>query len=225
MQIPSYLSSRRAYSVSPKNGPQKLNQRNNVPETQSHIPKILIGGLALGSALGAAYYYGALDEYIGKQQQSIREYTNAGIGEKATETSPEKKDVFNQASGVKQDIETLPEPHVVEESTRNEEEKSFKVKDDKVETPENVDRVEERDIPNAPQISSSSDDEIGKLAEKSYILKGPEVETDEPEHKSVESTATFTSADNASIDIEGKPVEREQTGSQDIKEVKFGFCE
>ncbi|KAH6792925.1 hypothetical protein C2S52_003402 [Perilla frutescens var. hirtella] len=91
MKIPSHLSSRRAFSVSQKNGPQKLDLGSNASEPQSHVPKVLIGGIALGSALMGAYYYGANDEYIGKHQQSIREYTNASIGDKSMEASRDQK--------------------------------------------------------------------------------------------------------------------------------------
>lgn len=232
-QIPSYLSSRRAFSVSQKNGPKKLDSGSNAPEPQSRVPKFLTGGIALGSALLAAYYYGALDEYIGKQQQSIREYTNAGIGDKGMEASPEQKDSYNQAnelskvisenipgeSGIsspnadhaKQDTEaqTEAEPRVLQDSVRTEEEKSFQEKDITVETPENDGHVKGGDIPNVPQNSISSDDKTGKPAEENFDLIGPEVEA-EPD---------FTSAGNTSAEIEIESVQREQTTTQDIQEV------
>ncbi|KAH6784407.1 hypothetical protein C2S52_009366 [Perilla frutescens var. hirtella] len=235
-QIPSYLSSRRAFSVSQKNGPQKLDLGSNAPEPQSRVPKVLIGGIALGSALLGAYYYGAIDEYIGKQQQSIREYTNAGIGDKGMEVSRDQKDAYNQASelskkiagnsseesGVsshnadhaKQDTETQPESRVLEDSIRTEEEKSLQGKDITVETPENVGHVEGRDISNVPQNSISSDDKTGKPAGESFDLKSPGVEADEQHHKAIETTPSFTSAKN-----EIQPVQREKTTTQDIQEV------
>ncbi|KAH6803859.1 hypothetical protein C2S51_032106 [Perilla frutescens var. frutescens] len=235
-QIPSYLSSRRAFSVSQKNGPQKLDLGSNAPEPQSRVPKVLIGGIALGSALLGAYYYGAIDEYIGKQQQSIREYTNAGIGDKGMEASRDQKDAYNQASelskkiagnsseesGVsshnadhaKQDTETEPELRVLEDSIRTEEEKSLQGKDITVETPENVGHVEGRDISNVPQNNISSDDKTGKPAGESFDLQSPGVEADEQQHKAIETTLSFTSAKN-----EIQTVQREQTTTQDIQEV------
>lgn len=249
MQIPSYLSSRREFSVSPKNGPQKLNSGSKAPEPQGRVPKILVGGLALGSFLVAAYYYGALDEYIGKQQQSIREYTNAGVGDKATEATLEQNDTVISGSSLgqsgessplsdhaKQDTEIHPEPRVLNDSISTEEEKSFQEKvstteEDKsfqekvatVETPVNVDHVEWRDIPNVPQSSSSSDDETVKPAEESPDLKGSGMGADEPQHTAIETTTTSTSADNTSSDTEMKSGQMEQTTTDDIQEVKFEF--
>lgn len=240
-QIPSYLSSRRAFSVSQKNGPQKLDSGSNAPEPQSHVPKILTGGLALGSVLLAAYYYGALDEYIGKQQQSIRDYTDTGITGKGMEASPKQKDAYNQASGLsktisgnsseesgassvdadhaKQDTETHPEPRVPEDSIRTEEE-IIREKDATVETPENVGHVEGRDIPNIPHSSTSSDDETVRPAEESFDLKGPIlVEADEQQHNAIETTPIFTSADNISAEIEINSAQGDQTTTQDIQEV------
>lgn len=252
MQIPSYLSSRRAFSVSQKNGPQKLDSGSNAPEPQSRVPKILTGGLALGSVLLAAYYYGALDEYIGKQQQSIRDYTDTGITGKGMEASPEQKDAYNQASGLsktisgnsseesgalsvdadhaKQDTETHPEPRVPEDSIRTEEE-IIREKDATVETPENVGHVEGRDIPNIPHSSTSSDDETVRPAEESFDLKGPIlVEADEQQHNAIETTPIFTSADNISAEIEINSAQGDQSTTQDIQEVnlvsvaRLNFC-
>ncbi|KAL1569603.1 hypothetical protein AAHA92_01066 [Salvia divinorum] len=240
-QIPSYLSSRREFSVSPKNGPKKLDPGSNTPEPQSRAPKILTGGLALGSVLLAAYYYGALDEYIGKQKESIREYTNVGIGDKATEAFPGQKGTYNPASGMrtvisenssrqsgessplvnhaKQDAETHVEPHVPGDLMRTEEEKSFQEKLATIETPLDVDHVERRDIPNIPQSSSLSGDETGKPAEENVDLKGLGLEADEPEHKEIETTTTFTSADNISADSVVTSVQSEPTTTDDIQEV------
>lgn len=251
MQIPSYLSSRRAFSVSQKNGPQKLDSGSNAPEPQSRVPKILTGGLALGSVLLAAYYYGALDDYIGKQQQSIRDYTNTGITDKDMKVSPEQKDAYNQASGLsetisgnsseesgassvvadnaKQDTETRPEPLVPEDSIRTEE-KIIQEKDATVETPESVGHVEGSDIPNIPHSSTSSDDETVRPAEESFNLKGPIVEADEQQHNAIETTPIFTSADNTSAEIEINSAQRDQTTTQDIQEVnlvsvaRLNFC-
>ncbi|XP_042025495.1 uncharacterized protein LOC121772445 isoform X1 [Salvia splendens] len=239
-QIPSYLSSRREFSVSPKNGPKKLDP-GSTPEPQSRVPKILTGGLALGSVLLAAYYYGALDEYIGKQKESIREYTNTGIGDKATEAFPGQKDTYNPASGMitvipdntsrqsgesspivdhgKQDAETHAEPHVPGDSMRTEEEKSFQEKLAKVETLLNADHVESSDIPNVPQSSSLSGDGTSKPAEESVDLKGLGLGADEPEHKEIETTTTFTSADNTSADSVVTSVQSEPTTTDDIQEV------
>ncbi|XP_057783753.1 MICOS complex subunit MIC60, mitochondrial-like isoform X1 [Salvia miltiorrhiza] len=237
-QIPSYLSSRRAFSVSQKNGPKKLDPGSNVPEPQSRVPKILAGGLALGSVLLAAYYYGALDEYIGRQKESIREYTNAGIGDKATEAFPGQKGTYNQPSGfstiisgsssgqsgesstlvdhAKQDTET----HA--DSIKTEEDKSFQEKVATVQTPVNVDHVERRDIPSVPQSSFSSDDETGKPAEESFDLKGGGLGADEPQHKAIETTTTVTSAENTFPDTEIKSVQREPTTTDNIQEVVQG---
>lgn len=239
-QIPSYLSSRRAFSVSQKNGPQKLDSGSNAPEPQSRVPKILTGGLALGSVLLAAYYYGALDDYIEKQQQSIRDYTNTGITDKGMEVSPEQKDAYNQASGLsetisgnsseesgassvvadnaKQNTETHPEPLVPEDSIRTEE-KIIQEKDATVETPESVGHVEGGDIPNILHSSTSSDDETVRPAEESFDLKGPIVEADEQQHNAIETTPIFTSADNTSVEIEINSAQRDQTTTQDIQEV------
>ncbi|XP_051127352.1 actin cytoskeleton-regulatory complex protein PAN1 [Andrographis paniculata] len=96
-QIPSYLSSRRAFSVSQKTGPHKPGLGNNTPEQQSSFPKILTGGLALGSVFFAAYYYGLLDRYLGNLQPSISE-TKHQIEDNRTQKLSEQQNLDHQTS-------------------------------------------------------------------------------------------------------------------------------
>ncbi|KAI3451113.1 hypothetical protein Pfo_007778 [Paulownia fortunei] len=242
-QIPSYLSSRRAYSVSQKNEPQKPDSGSNASEPQSHLPKILTGGLALGSVFLAAYYYGVLDNYLGKEQQSISEYPKARNDDINTQTSSGQRNAHHQASelsetivgnssqesdvsssdadNAKQDIEPHSELSVPEDSIRTQEDKNFQAKDMPVLTPQNVDHVEGRDVPNVPQSSMSSDDVTSKPAEESFdVSRG--VKPVEEQDKAIEITPTFTSADKTPADVEIKSVVRDQTTTQDMQGVVQG---
>ncbi|KAK6150458.1 hypothetical protein DH2020_015390 [Rehmannia glutinosa] len=243
-RIPSYLSSRREFSVSQRSEPHKPDSGNSVHEPQSRIPKILTGGVALGSVFLAAYYYGFLDSYLGKKQQSISEYTKARIGDNNTQTSPEQPNAHHQASELsetitgnssqepdvsssdadhaKQDVETHSELSAPENSVRTEEDKNFQAKDMAVQTAENVDRVVGGDVPNVPQSSMSLDDVNSKPAEESFDLKSPGVKPDEEQVKAIEITPTVTSADKVAAKIEFKSVPKEQTTTQDMQEVVQG---
>ncbi|KAL3630189.1 hypothetical protein CASFOL_023173 [Castilleja foliolosa] len=239
-QIPTYLSSRRAFSVSPKNEPRKPGSGNNVNEPQSRVPKILTGGLALGSAfLAACYYYGFLDSYLGKNLQSISEYSKGQLSDSNTQTSPEQPKP-HQASEViagnssqeldasnsdkenaKQDVETHSELSVPKNSISTEEDNNFVAKDIAVQTPENVNSVEGTDESNVPQNSVSLDDVISKPVEESIDLKSSLVKHDEEPVKAIEIAPTVTSEDKTP-DIEIKSVPREQTTIQDMQEVVQG---
>ncbi|GFP89235.1 micos complex subunit mic60 [Phtheirospermum japonicum] len=226
LQIPSYLSSRRAFSVSPKNEPHKPDSGNNVNEPQSRVPNILTRGLALGSVFLAAYYYGFLDNNLGKNLQSISEYTKARLGDNNTQTSP-KQPKLHQASEIiagnssqeldvsssntenaKQDVETHSELSVSKNSITTEEDKDIVAKDIAVQSPENVNSVEGTDESNVPQNSVSLDDVISK--------------PDEELVKAIEIVPTITSEDKTPADIEIQSVPREQTTIHDMQEVVQG---
>ncbi|KAL8476107.1 hypothetical protein ACS0TY_028684 [Phlomoides rotata] len=234
-QIPSYLSSRRAFSVSQNKGPQKLDPGSSAHEPQSRIPKILVGGFALGSVLLVAYYNGVLDSYIGKQQQSIGQYTKAGIGDKNREALPERQNFNHQSRGVsetnsseeshvsssgadivKQDTGTHSKVSVPENSVRTEKDESFQATDATTAAQESVDG---KDVPTVPQTSMSSVDLTGKPAQESLDLKDPGAKLDEQQHKTIDTTQTFTSAGRTPSEIEIGPVPREQTTAQDMQEV------
>ncbi|KAK4381411.1 hypothetical protein Sango_2970500 [Sesamum angolense] len=206
VQIPSYLSSRRPFSVSPKNEPIKPDSGGGAPEPQSRLPKVLAGGLALGSVFLAAYYYGALDRYVGKEQQRMSKYTNAWTGDKNTETPPEQQNAYLQARELseavagnspqgsdesssdvdhaRQDVQTHSQLNVPEESIRTGEDKGYQAKDMAVLAPQNVDHVEGGDLPNVPQSSMPSDDVTSKPAEQSFDLKSPQAVQDDSIEKS-----------------------------------------
>ncbi|KAK4417151.1 hypothetical protein Salat_2540700 [Sesamum alatum] len=242
-QIPSYLSSRRAFSVSQKNEPIKPDSGGGAPEPQSRLPKVLAGGFALGSVFVAAYYYGVLDRYLGKEQQSMSKYTNVWPGDKNTETPPEQQNAHLQARELseafagnspqgsdvsssdadhaRQDVQTHSELNVPEESIRTGEDKGYQAKDMAVLAPENVDHVEGGDLPNVPQSSMSSDDVTSKPAEQSFDLKSPKVKPDDEQNKAIESTPIFTAEDKTPAEIDTKPlgpVPTEQTTTQDMQE-------
>ncbi|KAL0344350.1 UNVERIFIED_CONTAM: hypothetical protein Sangu_1322400, partial [Sesamum angustifolium] len=241
--IPSYLSSRRAFSVSPKNEPIKPDSGGGAPEPQSRLPKVLAGGLALGSVFLAAYYYGALDRYVGKEQQSMSKYTNAWTGDINTETPPEQQNAYLQARELseavagnspqgsdesssdadhaRQDVQPHSQLNVPEESIRTGEDKGYQAKDMAVLAPQNVDHAEGGDLPNVPQSSMPSDDVTSKPAEQSFDLKSPQVKADDEQNKATESTPIFTAADKTPVEIDTKPVgpvPTEQTTTQDMQE-------
>ncbi|KAL6552185.1 hypothetical protein OROGR_008339 [Orobanche gracilis] len=225
-QIPSYLSSRRAFSVSPKNGRHKPASGNSVTEPNSQMPKILTGGLAFGSVFLAAYYYGFLD--------SISECIKSGLGNNSMHTFPEQSKSHqaseetttgnnSQESDVsssdtecaKQDVETHSEINVPENSIITEEDKNFQ-------TPENVNRFEGTDLSNVPQGSLSLDDVTGKPADGSIDLKSTGVKPDEVLVKAIDITPNANLEDKTRADIDITPVPREQTTIQDTQEVVQG---
>lgn len=69
-----------------------------------------------------------------------------------------------------------------------------------------------------------SDDITGKPAEESVDLKEPEAKLDEQQHKPIEPAQTFTSAGKTPSEIDIERVPMEQTSTQDMQEVKHGFC-
>lgn len=69
-QIPSYLSSRKDFSVaSQKNAPQGSGATGKPSEPESNLSKAVIGSVALGAAVIIAYQTGYLDRFLVKEQQ------------------------------------------------------------------------------------------------------------------------------------------------------------
>ncbi|KAL6518534.1 hypothetical protein OROGR_019036 [Orobanche gracilis] len=227
-QIPSYISLRRAFSVSPKNVRHKPDSGNNVNEPQSQMPKVLTGGLAFGSVFLAAYYFGFLD--------SISEYRKARLGNNSMHTIPEQSK-SHQASEIsettagnnsqesdvsssdteraKQDVETHSEINVPENSIITEEDKNFQNR-------ENVNRIEGTDLSNVPPVSLSLDDVTGKPADGNIDLKSTGVKPDEVLVKAIDITPNANLEYKTRADIEIKPVTREQNTIQDMQEVVQG---
>ncbi|KAL3818893.1 hypothetical protein ACJIZ3_004798 [Penstemon smallii] len=232
-QVPSYLSSRRAFSVSPRNEPPKPDSASNIPEgpkSKSNLPKIISGGLAVGSVLFAAYYYGVLDKYIGKEQQRIGEYSKAD--DKNNRESSEQNALHGasessktiatnnlQGSGIsssnldhaKEDVESQSEVSLPEDSVSTQADTKFQVKDTVQLDQENLDHIKERELPDVPQGSMPSDDLTSKPPEESFDLKSPEVKPDEEQGKVIDA--------QPQIKTEIKSVPREQITTYDTQEV------
>lgn len=242
-QLPSYLSSRRALSTSQKNESYKPGSGSNVPESPSHGPKIITGGLALGSAVLAAYYYGYLDTYIGKEQQSTGEHAEVQINDKNTQEVAEEiahpqagelsepisknslqdTDVKNSnADHTEKDTETCSESNLPEDSLSADGDINIQVKDIAAPSQENIDLVKDVDLPNVPGGDLFSDDATSKPSEESFDLKVPEIEPDEEQYKAIDITPIFTSADESPAEIGTIPVLKEKITTQDVQEVVRG---
>ncbi|GER48971.1 formation of crista junctions protein 1 [Striga asiatica] len=236
--IPSYLSSRRLFSAS-SSGPHKPDTGNSGDVPKSSVPKILSGGLALGSVFLVVYYSGALDSYIDKRSPSISEFDKARLGYSNTQTSPEQpkadeareisesidrknsqeSDVSSSDSEhVKQDVETQADVSIPENFT-TEEDKSFQAKDTTVQTSENVNTLEGTDVSNAPQSSSISVEAVtSEPAEVSVDLSSSGAKPYGELVKAIETGPDATSEDKTTADIEMKSVPSEQTTIQGVQE-------
>ncbi|XP_073280425.1 MICOS complex subunit MIC60, mitochondrial isoform X1 [Primulina huaijiensis] len=242
-QLPSYLYSRRTLSTSQKNESHKPGSGSNVPESQSHGPKIITGGLALGSAVLAAYYYGYLDTYIGKEQQSTGEHVKVQINDKNTQEVAEEiahpqagelsepisknslqdTDVKNSnADHTEKDPETRSELNLPEDSLRADGDINIQVKDIEPPSQENIDLVKDVDLPNVPGGDLFSDDATSKPSEESFDLKVPEIEPDEEQYKVIDIIPKFTSADENPAEIGITPMLKEKITTQDVQEVVRG---
>ncbi|XP_073158317.1 MICOS complex subunit MIC60, mitochondrial [Henckelia pumila] len=242
-QLPSYLSSRRLLSTSQKNESVKPGSGSNVPESQSHGPKIITGGLALGSAMLAAYYYGYLDTYIGKEQQSTGEHVKVRINDENNQEVAEESahsqagelrepislnslqdtDAKNsKADHTDKDTETRSESNLPEDSLNADGDINIQVKDIAPPSQENIDLVKDVDLPNVTGVDLVSDDATSKPSEESFDQKLPEVKPDEEQHKAIDISPKFTSADESPTEIGIMPVLKEKITTQDVQEVVHG---
>ncbi|XP_055833512.1 MICOS complex subunit MIC60, mitochondrial isoform X3 [Solanum dulcamara] len=104
-QVPSYLFSRREFSVSPKqNGPPRGPGSTGKPEEAvSLLPRFIIGSVALSAGFFAAYQTGYLDKYLIKEPHSSPELAREG-------TAIQGVKELKESSEGSQDSETLGRP-------------------------------------------------------------------------------------------------------------------
>lgn len=238
--MPSHLSSRRAFSDTQNSEPHQRNPSGNASESQSSLPKIIGGSLALGSVLMVANYYGVLDRYLGKEQQQPIKYDEDQNGDKNTQELPEQStslqdselektisatssqesdsSIFNADNGNK-NIETHSKLSPAEHSITTEEDSKFQAKDTVEPLQENIERVQEEDLASAPPISLSSDDVTSKPTEESFEMKSAEVKPDVEQDKAIEITPTLPLTDKLSSENDTKSISGEQMTSQDMREV------
>lgn len=242
-QLPSYLSSRRTLSTSQKNESYKPGSGSNVPESLSRGPKFITGGLVLGSAVLAAYYYGYLDTYIGKEQQSTGEQVKVQINDKNTQEVAEEiahpqagelskpisknslqdTDVKNSnADHTEKDTETRSESNLPEDSLSADVDINIQVKDITPPSQENINLVKDVELPDVLGGDLFSDDATSKPSEESFDLKVPEIGPDEEQYKAIDITPKFTSADESTAEIGIMPVLKEKITTQDAPEVVGG---
>lgn len=197
----------------------------------------------MGSAVLAAYYYGYLDTYIGKEQQSTGEHAKVQINDKNTQEVAEEiahpqagessepisknslqdTDVKNyNVDHTEKDTETRSESNLPEDSLSADGDINIQVKDIAPPSQENIDLVKDVDLPNVPGGDLYSDDATNKPSEESFDLKVPEIEPDEEQYKAIDITPKFTSADESPAEIGIMPVLKEKTTTQDVKEVVRG---
>lgn len=197
----------------------------------------------MGSAVLAAYYYGYLDTYIGKEQQSTGEHAEVQINDKNTQEVAEEiahpqagelsepisknslqdTDVKNSnADHTEKDTEARSESNLPEDSLSADGDINIQVKDIAPPSQENIDLVKDVDLPNVPDGDLFSDDATRKPSEESFDLKVPEIEPAEEQYKAIDITPIFTSADESPAEIETMPVLKEKITTHDVQEVVRG---
>ncbi|CAN4106472.1 unnamed protein product [Withania somnifera] len=233
-QVPSYLFSRRVFSVSPKqNGPPQGPGSTGKPtETGSLLTRFIIGSVALSTGFIAAYQTGYLDKYLVKEPHSTPELAREGIGiqdvkelkissevSQDSETSgrpdadskfvesdgPEQTDV---SSGTRQDLSGPEEPR------RTGSESQFQVKDSSEIT---GGEAEVKELSPRSHQESVAPDELrlsSTQSEDTLDMKSSEVTTDAVQSAATEITPTLTQADTLQKENEASDMSPEHLTSR-----------
>ncbi|KAM3200550.1 MICOS complex subunit MIC60 isoform X1 [Capsicum annuum] len=216
-QIPSYLFSRREFSVSPKqNGPPRGSGSSGKPaETASLLPRFIIGSVALSAGFIAAYQTGYLDKYLVKEPHSKPELARAGTGIQDAKELKENSEVSvdseilgrpeaesksvesdnleqtEESIGTRQDLSGPDEP------SKMGSESHFLVKDSSEVTGGEANYTEAEELsPSSHQESMTSDETSSSQSpEDTLDMKSSEVTPDRVQSEAIEITPTFTKAD------------------------------
>ncbi|CAN4115299.1 unnamed protein product [Withania somnifera] len=233
-QVPSYLFSRREFSVSPKqNGPPLGPGSIGKPtETGSVLPRFIIGTVALSAGFFAAYQTGYLDKYHIKELHFTPELAREGIGiqdvkelKGSSEVSqdgetlgrPNADSKFvesdgleqNESSGTRQDLSATEEP------SRKGSESQIQVKDSSEITGEEANCTEVKESPPSSHQESMAPDEIRlsstQSPEDTLDMKSSEVTTDAVQSEAIEVAPTLMQAEtlqkeNEASDMSPEPV-------------------
>lgn len=242
-QVPSYLFSRREFSVSPKqNGPPRGPGSTGKPkETVSLLPRFIIGSVALSAGFFAAYQTGYLDKYLIKEPHSSPELAR-------DETGLQGVKELKESSEVSQDSETLGRPDAdskfvesdspeqtyqsigiqqdlsgSEEPTATGSESQFQVNDSSEITGGEANYTEVKELSPSSHQENVSPDETRLTStqspEDTLDMKSPEVSTDAVQSKAIEITPTPTQADTLQKENEASVMSPEHVISQAKMEV------
>ncbi|XP_006363951.1 MICOS complex subunit MIC60 isoform X2 [Solanum tuberosum] len=237
-QVPSYLFSRREFSVSPKqNGPPRGPGSTGKPEeTVSLLPRFIIGSVALSAGFFAAYQTGYLDKYLIKEPHSSPELAREG-----TDIQGVKE--LKESSEVSQDSETLGRPDAEskfvesdsleqtdesigtrqdlsgsEEPRATGTESQFQVNDSSEITGGEVNYTEVKELSPSSHQENVSPDETRLTStqspEDTLDMKSPEVSTDAVQSKAIEITPTPTQADTLQKENEASAMSPEHVTSR-----------
>ncbi|XP_049390866.1 MICOS complex subunit MIC60 isoform X1 [Solanum stenotomum] len=237
-QVPSYLFSRREFSVSPKqNGPPRGPGSTGKPEeTVSLLPRFIIGSVTLSAGFFAAYQTGYLDKYLIKEPHSSPELAREG-----TEIQGVKE--LKESSEVSQDSETLGRPDAEskfvesdsleqtdesigtrqdlsgsEEPRATGTESQFQVNDSSEITGGEANYTEVKELSPSSHRENVSPDETRLTStqspEDTLDMKSPEVSTDAVQSKAIEITPTPTQADTLQKENEASAMSPEHVTSR-----------
>ncbi|KAL3339649.1 hypothetical protein AABB24_028312 [Solanum stoloniferum] len=237
-QVPSYLFSRREFSVSPKqNGPPRGPGSTGKPEeTVSLLPRFIIGSVALSAGFFAAYQTGYLDKYLIKEPHSSPELAREG-----TDIQGVKE--LKESSEVSQDSETLGRPDAdskfvesdsleqtdesigtrqdlsgSEEPRATGSESQFQVNDSSEITGGEANYTEVKELSPSSHRENVSPDETrltsSQSPEDTLDMKSPEVSTDAVQSKAIEITPTPTQADTLQKENEASAMSPEHVTSR-----------
>lgn len=237
-QVPSYLFSRREFSVSPKqNGPPRGPGSTGKPEeTVSLLPRFIIGSVALSAGFFAAYQTGYLDKYLIKEPHSSPELAREG-----TDIQGVKE--LKESSEVSQDSETLGRPDAEskfvesdsleqtdesigtrqdlsgsEEPRATGTESQFQVNDSSEITGGEANYTEVKELSPSSHRENVSPDETRLTStqspEDTLDMKSPEVSTDAVQSKAIEITPTPTQADTLQKENEASAMSPEHVTSR-----------
>lgn len=226
-QIPSYLSSRRAISAaSQHNEPQGPGSADKA-ESGNSLPKILFGGVALGAVVMGAYHAGYLDRYFAKEphgtaesakvavanekQRDLREDgKNSLVDEDKVETIANHKYEETSISTPKAEHEeksmsTDSDPSAREDLSRRQEESRFHMKDKPDLKSDDINHIQEEELPSSRGSGTQSDDlsaSHGKPSEGSITMNSSDAKVDSAQKKAVEMTPPLTPDDTATAENE-----------------------
>lgn len=237
-QIPSFLSSRKSFSVeSHQNGPQGSGSNGKPPQSGDPLPKIIVGSVALGAAFIAAYSTGYLDKYLVKEPHGTLESDKMASIHKDAQVSPENSKSLHANDDAREPVatpkysdeeppnvehadqrsESLPDPTFKNDSTIIEE-SQFQEKD----TPElkegGSEHHNQEHAPSSTESSSISDEtstDSSKLSEDSLDHMAPEVKLQSEQHTAVEVAPPLTQDSSVPSGNDTRSVPLPEITSQD----------
>ncbi|XP_055833501.1 MICOS complex subunit MIC60, mitochondrial isoform X2 [Solanum dulcamara] len=237
-QVPSYLFSRREFSVSPKqNGPPRGPGSTGKPEEAvSLLPRFIIGSVALSAGFFAAYQTGYLDKYLIKEPhsspelaregtaiQGVKELKESSEGSQDSETlgRPDTESKFVESDSLEQtdeSIGTRQDFSGSEEPRATGSESQFQVKDSSEITGGEANYTEVKELSPSSHRENVSPDETSLTStqspEDTLDIKSPEVTTDAVQSKAIEITPTLTQADTLPKENEASVMSPEHVTSR-----------